>query len=201
MAILPITGSKHRIISGAMAPVDCQGHMVSRSSGSNSQSCKCLLNAGMSHSILWFHHWWRDWREPYPTWTMRVTSCLCCRCQAWGRVLAVCLHCRYWSRGRVSGGRMSVSQFSHLVNRNFSKGHQIHNKNAALSQHIVWTGIIWTVMVVSYYAEFCVIDMYRNITTLIWLRTQVYILYQTVRGFPNCDDSCLQKCHLLKCSV
>jgi len=46
----PNTDSKHRIVGNAMAPVDCQWYVVSGSSSSKSQSCKCLPNAGKSRA-------------------------------------------------------------------------------------------------------------------------------------------------------
>jgi len=52
-ATLPITDSKDRITSNVMAPVDCQGYVVSRSSSHNSQSCKWLLNVGKSCATPW----------------------------------------------------------------------------------------------------------------------------------------------------
>lgn len=76
MATHPITNSKRWIISDAMAPVGCQRHLVSRSSGSNSQSGKCLLNAGKSRTTPWLQQQKRDLGESHFTWIKRVPPCL-----------------------------------------------------------------------------------------------------------------------------
>jgi len=59
--------SKHRITSDAMALVDCQGHLMSGSSGSNSQSSKYLSNVGMSQGTPWIHQGQHDLGESYLT--------------------------------------------------------------------------------------------------------------------------------------
>lgn len=91
-----------------MALANCQGCLVSASSGSSSQLCKCLLHAVKNRDAPWLQQCQRDWRESYLTSIMWAASCLRCRCQAGGRVSAVSLHCRYWSRGRVSGVRKQL---------------------------------------------------------------------------------------------
>lgn len=63
----PITDSKRRIVSDVMAPVDFQGHLVSGPSGSKTQSCKYLLNAGKSCSTPWVQQWQSDLRESFLT--------------------------------------------------------------------------------------------------------------------------------------
>lgn len=47
------TDSKHRIISDALASMDCQGYSVSSSPGSKTKSWKCLLTAGKSSAAPW----------------------------------------------------------------------------------------------------------------------------------------------------
>lgn len=55
IATQPVIGNNYRIVSDAMALVDCQGHLGAGSSSSNSQFWKCLLNEGKSHTTPWFH--------------------------------------------------------------------------------------------------------------------------------------------------
>lgn len=74
MATHPITDNKHRVISDAMTPSDCQGHLMSWSSDSNSQLCKCLLNAGKSCTTPRLHWLQCDLREWYLTWIMWAAS-------------------------------------------------------------------------------------------------------------------------------
>lgn len=93
MAAHPTTYSKHRITGNAMAPVSCQELLVSRSSGSNSQSCKCLLNTGKLYCPL-TPPMVVQLRESCLTWMMWTATCL----QSW---------CR--SGDTVSAGRMSAT--------------------------------------------------------------------------------------------
>lgn len=46
ITIQPVIGNNYRIVSDAMALVDCQGHLVAGSSSSNSQFWKCLSEWG-----------------------------------------------------------------------------------------------------------------------------------------------------------
>lgn len=84
----------HKRCHGACA---LPGTLGVPSSGSNSQWCKCLLNAVRVVPSLGSTNG-NEWRRTYLTWITCAVSCPHYWCQAEGRVLAVCLYCPWWSK-------------------------------------------------------------------------------------------------------
>lgn len=102
-----IMGSKHKTTSNAMAPVDCQGLRVSRSSGRNSQWY--LLNVRVE--LLLVSPRGGGITEKCTLHHFCVGHGACGATVGQGQALGS-LCCQHQSRGRVSGCRVSVSRYS-----------------------------------------------------------------------------------------